>query len=258
MPPSASALFTSKQSYFASSRAPRYSLLFALPLLLVYELLAAALSGPSAASQVRNGADVLLKQLAGFAMGARGPLVLVAAIIGLCIWIAWRDVRRSGGVRPPIFAGMMLESTLLAVAFGIVIGTITARLLGTLDLLMIPGPQQEGGIASLGWSTRLMLSLGAGLYEELLFRVLLVGALAAGAQKLMRLSRRAAGILAAVVGALVFSAFHYVGAYGDPFELQSFTFRAISGLAFSGMYLLRGFGITAWTHALYDVFLLVL
>jgi hypothetical protein len=26
---------------------------------------------------------------------------------------------------------------------------------------------------------------------------------------------------------------------------------------FSGLYLLRGFGITAWTHALYDVFLAI-
>ena len=40
-------------------------------------------------------------------------------------------------------------------------------------------------------------------------------------------------------------------------ELQSFVFRALSGLAFSGLYLMRGFGITAWTHALYDAFLLL-
>ena len=58
-----------------------------------------------------------------------------------------------------------------------------------------------------------------------------------------------------LVGALVFSAFHYIGPYGDPISLPSFTFRALAGLVFSAMYLLRGFGITAWTHALYDVFL---
>jgi hypothetical protein len=61
-----------------------------------------------------------------------------------------------------------------------------------------------------------------------------------------------------VGGALLFSAFHYVGAYGDRWELQSFTFRFVGGLAFSALYLLRGFGITAWTHALYDVFLLLM
>lgn len=102
-----------------------------------------------------------------------------------------------------------------------------------------------------------MLSLGAGLYEELFFRVLLVGGLAAGARTLLGFGRKSAGVFAAVIGALVFSAFHYVGAYGDQFTIQSFTFRALSGLAFSALYLIRGFGITAWTHALYDAFLLL-
>jgi hypothetical protein len=62
--------------------------------------------------------------------------------------------------------------------------------------------------------------------------------------------------MAAVLGAAVFSAFHYIGPYGDPFSWPTFTFRLVAGLLFSAMYLLRGFGITAWTHALYDVFLI--
>jgi hypothetical protein len=78
------------------------------------------------------------------------------------------------------------------------------------------------------------------------------------AQHVAGLSRRAAGVLAVVGGAALFSAAHYVGAYGDPFTLDSFTFRFIAGLFFSALYVVRGFGITAWTHALYDAFLLVL
>ena len=103
-----------------------------------------------------------------------------------------------------------------------------------------------------------MISLGAGIYEELLFRVLLVGCLAWAARRLFGWSAGAAGVFATVVGALIFSAFHYIGPYGDHLELASFTFRAIAGVMFSALYLLRGFGITAWTHALYDVFLAVL
>src|ERR1051325_4348301 len=102
-----------------------------------------------------------------------------------------------------------------------------------------------------------MLSLGAGLYEELFFRVLLVTALAAAGRIVLGLGARGAGIFATLVGAFVFSAFHYIGPYGDAFKLQSFVFRMLSGVAFSGLYLLRGFGITAWTHALYDAFLLL-
>jgi membrane protease YdiL (CAAX protease family) len=100
------------------------------------------------------------------------------------------------------------------------------------------------------------LSLGAGLYEELLFRVVLV-ALIANALRLLGFARITSGVVAVVAGALLFSAFHYIGPLGDPFRLESFVFRALAGVAFSAMYLTRGFGITAWTHALYDVAVLL-
>ena len=106
------------------------------------------------------------------------------------------------------------------------------------------------------WPVILMVSLGAGIYEELVFRVLLVSALLLVARKLFGWSALASTAFAVITGALVFSAFHYIGPYGDPLEAPSFVFRAIAGLAFSGLYVTRGFGITAWTHALYDVFLL--
>jgi membrane protease YdiL (CAAX protease family) len=99
---------------------------------------------------------------------------------------------------------------------------------------------------------QLVLSLGAGIYEELLFRVLLVsGLLALGLRLGWRRSRAVAA--AVVVAALIFSAFHYIGPMGDDFAVPSFTFRAIAGLVLSGLYVTRGFGIAAWTHALYDV-----
>ena len=65
------------------------------------------------------------------------------------------------------------------------------------------------------------------------------------------------GVMATIVGAVIFSAFHYVGPFGDPFQLDSFIFRAVAGLLFSALYLLRGFGIAAWSHALYDVILML-
>jgi membrane protease YdiL (CAAX protease family) len=102
-----------------------------------------------------------------------------------------------------------------------------------------------------------MVSLGAGLYEELLFRVILVSALDRVGRLLLGWSPWAAGAGATLLGAAIFSAFHYVGPYGDAFQLQSFVFRMIGGVFFSGLYLLRGFGVDAWTHALYDVFILL-
>ena len=61
------------------------------------------------------------------------------------------------------------------------------------------------------------------------------------------------GLLSTIVGAVVFSAVHYVGALGDVFTWPSFTFRFLFGLALNALFLVRGFGVAAWTHALYDV-----
>jgi hypothetical protein len=150
---------------------------------------------------------------------------------------------------------MLAESVLYALLFGLVVGTLTGLLLGGLVTAPGMGLVARQAQAALSLPTKLMISLGAGMYEELLFRVLLVGTLAWSGRHLLGWGPRGAGIMATVVGALVFSGFHYLGPYGDPIDLASFTFRALAGLVFSAMYLLRGFGIAAWTHALYDVFL---
>ncbi len=242
-----------RQSYWAASRSPRYSLLFALPLLLLYEGLAAARPARVGSGEIRNGADVLLHQLAYAIAGPWGPLGLMPVIILLCTWLVIRDVRRSGGVRLGVFPLMMAESAVLALAFGLVVGTATAALLSHLPTMLVA----TGPIQKMDPVTRLLLSLGAGLYEELLFRVLLVGGLAFGGRVVLGLSRATSGVIATIVGALAFSAFHYIGPYGEPLHLQSFVFRAISGVAFSALYLTRGFGVTAWTHALYDVWVLL-
>jgi hypothetical protein len=240
-----------RTSYFALSRSHRYSILFALPLLLGYEALAAMLARPGHA-ELRNGADAMLRAAFTAVAGARGPLIFMAAIILLGVGLVVRDLRASRDrIRPIVFLGMIGEAALLAGIFGFVIGMTTAKLLGSLHALSI------GPLAQTSWPTRLMLSLGAGLYEELFFRVLLVTGIAAGARVVLGLGRRASGIIAAVVGAFIFSAFHYIGPYGDQLQLQSFVFRMLSGLAFSALYLVRGFGITAWTHAMYDAFLLL-
>ena len=254
------------RSYWRASRAHRYSLLFALPLLVLYEVLAAVLSYESGG--VRNGADVLIKSAFIAIAGQYGTMLFGAIVICVAVWLIGRDLRANGRtLKPAVFAGMTAESLVLAVVFGMVVSGITARVLAPFAVaapaamasqsLVVLGAIQ-GPLQSLGWGTQLMVSLGAGIYEELLFRVVLVSALAFFAARVLKLRAIPAGVFAVVVGAFIFSAFHYVGPYGDPLELQSFVYRMVGGLVFSAMYLLRGFGITAWTHALYDVMLLAI
>lgn len=233
------------RDYLQASRSPRYSVLFAVPLLLAYEALAFGLG--DSAGGVRNGADVLLKSLFVSLGGHRGLLLFTLVLVAAAAWLVVRDWRaHPGRLEPRIFLTMLAESVVLALLVGVVVGRVTQVLLQYL----VVGQQ----VAALSAPTQLMLSLGAGIYEELLFRVLLVGALAAFAHRVLHLTPRTSGAAACLLGAIIFSAFHYVGPYGDPFQVGSFVFRALAGLVFSALYLTRGFGVTAWTHALYDVF----
>ncbi len=241
-------------TYWQASRAPRYSLLFALPLLIIYQVLAAIVPAGPGGLGIRNGADVLLEAVFTWLAGVWGPRLFMLCLIGAGAWLIAKDIRANrGNLKPGFLPGMLLESVCLSLVFGIVVGGLTAALLGT------PPPPMSLGLSGqqLGRWTLLMLSIGAGIYEELLFRVVLVGLIAWGAAKLLGWRPLVSGLAATVLGALIFSAFHYIGPYGDRLDVYSFVFRTIAGLFFSGLYLLRGFGITAWTHALYDVFLLL-
>ena len=245
----ASSIRAEARQYWTSSRSHRYSLLFALPLLLLYELLEAVAPIRAQGGVVRNGADVLLTGIFSWMLGPRGPLVFMALVIGGALWLIMRD--RSGGpFRASTLGAMLGESLILSLLFGLVIGTATVHLVGPLRSLSA-GTGLDGGVLA-----RLTLSLGAGLYEELLFRVVIV-ALISNGLRFLGLARVAAGTLATIAGALLFSAFHYIGPLGEPLRLESFVFRTLAGLAFSVLYLTRGFGITAWTHALYDVAVLL-
>lgn len=251
MPPRSakSPVVAGASSYWRDARAPRYAVTLAAPLLVLYELLAAATAG-SGDGAVRNGADVILTSAFSAVAGARGPLLLGVVLVGGGGLLIWRDVKKHGGPVLSRLGLMLVEAMALAVATWVVVGSLTQGLLSRLHLL--------SGPSSLNVPTQLALSLGAGLYEELLFRVLLVGALLFAGEVLLGWSRRVSATLAVVLSALIFSAFHYVGPLGDTLTIASFTFRAMAGLWFSGLYVTRGFGITAWAHALYDVAITVM
>jgi hypothetical protein len=60
-----------------------------------------------------------------------------------------------------------------------------------------------------------------------------------------------------VVESVAFSAWHYTGSLGDSFELSSFVFRTVCGLVLTAIFALRGFAPAVWTHALYDVWVMI-
>lgn len=238
------------RAYFETTRTHVYSLLFALPLFVLYELGAAGMA--TQGGGMRNGADVLLRGLLATG-GVHGTLAFSAALaVGAAVIVALERRKRRVPIKRAYFAGMLAESGVYAVLFGGIVATATQALLGGFSRLAA-----DGGVSTLPKYDAVVLSLGAGIYEELLFRVIVTGGLLAllGA---MGMKRGRAAPVAVIVSALLFSAFHYVGPYAYPLELSSFTFRFLAGVAFSALFVVRGFGITAWTHALYDVLLVML
>ena len=173
-------LAVSLSRYGRAARQPRYSLTFAFPLLVAYEGLAFGLSHDALAG-VRNGADVMLKSVFVLLGGRNGLLVFGALLVGTGLVLAWRDRRRSGPMEGWVFVGMAMESLVYAVVFGLVVGALTGLLFARPGHRLGAGRGTVGS-ARLGLATQLMVSLGAGIYEELLFRVLLVGTLARGAR----------------------------------------------------------------------------
>jgi Na+-translocating ferredoxin:NAD+ oxidoreductase RnfD subunit len=242
--------------------------LLAIPLLVGYEALASFLSAGQDA-QLRNGADVLMQEFFLMVAGQRyASLLFAISMIGLGLWVVGRDMRANrGGLRPRVFVGMLLEAVVLAVCFGTVVGSLSAHVVGAIRLgsaadaitwLVGPGGRAAdampmGPIARAPTATKIMLALGAGVYEELVFRVFLVSAIALVTRRVFKWSVTVSGLVAVGLSALIFATFHYIGPYGDPLRLDSFVFRLIGGVVFSALYVTRGFGITAWTHALYDL-----
>ena len=97
------------------------------------------------------------------------------------------------------------------------------------------------------------LAIGAGIWEELLFRVGLIGMLIYLMENFLGYSQLFASLVAVIIGAFFFSYFHYIGELGDIFTFKSFSLRAIAGVFLGSLYIFRGFGITAYTHIFYDM-----
>ena len=102
----------------------------------------------------------------------------------------------------------------------------------------------------------IILSLGAGIYEELIFRVLLIYVFYQSIKFLFRLGKFSTNFYAIILSAILFSSFHFIGA--ESFNQEAFAVRFIAGIFLAFLYVQRGFGITAITHSFYDIFVIFL
>ncbi len=227
-----------ENGYLLSSRTPFYGLLITIPLLIVYEMMTLFV-GHYENYSVRNYAEILFKELLDL-LGLHGPVMFaLLVIIVLAVVFYFRDQKHKK-FSPSYLGYMFLESTFYAIFLGFIASRFTRM------LFMVINPQDQ--------QVSIMLSLGAGFYEELIFRVLLFG-ITARTLILLKMQKFTAYLISALFSSVLFSWSHYMGS--EQFQIISGFFRLFMGILFCVLYKLRGFGITAYTHALYDLFLLV-
>jgi len=277
-----------RDSYFERTSRPIYAIVFLLPFIVFYELGTILINTDVLnQTQVRVVAFVWLQSFLDeyVGLGSRlawiaPPLAAIVILIALQI-TSRKDWRFWPGDIPP----MAVECTLLAVPLIVltlflsgstgpqssiaqfdtgVLRTQTERsrspsLVGTNSL---SSPTTEaGGTQTESQSVwpSIVIGIGAGIYEELVFRLILICVLMLLFQDVLRLSRKSSIILSVLISALLFSAHHHVDFLSgqanaaDPFTLGRFAFRTIAGIYFAVLFAIRGFGITAGTHAFYDI-----
>ena len=261
-----------ESGYFQESRQPIYSAALVLPFLLAYEIGLIVLR-----SDLINGGQAILKQLGApivRSLGVSGSLVSIVFIAAA--FVIWQ-VRSDGKwkIQPPVLIAMFMESFFFALLLFLVLRvfvhyvaddpspprkhsmvhqSISNATPPALAAERMPVPCATRSSAESGTELRdFVLYCGAGVYEELVFRVMLLGLLMLVLTQMMHMEHAYAAAWSVAIGAIIFSAYHHIGASGDKFELNVFLQRLIAGLYFSALYYNRSFGIAAASHALYDI-----
>ena len=229
--------------YFERSKEPLASLALLLPLLVFHEL-------GVVAQEIRGEAPVTVEAYRWIELGvsSSGFLLRAApAILTLGLLLVLHLARGADWSMPRFLPGwMFLES----------LGWMAPLLIGQAVLGAAVFASAPAAAASVGGL--LNIAIGAGLYEELLFRLMLVGGLDWLLRRVVGLEGWWPGAIAILVSATLFALYHDLSPSQGKDVAGLFVLYAAGGIFFGVLYMTRGFGITAATHAFYDISVLLL
>lgn len=227
--------------YLSATRHPWPCLLFLLPLLAAYEGGVIWLGGAHP-EVLRNGVDAWLRW--GLERFGLSPLywtpALVVGVFIIWTWNDWYD-------RPYDVFGVWLGMAIESVVFALGLWGLNRGLGPMLDRLGVTLNTSHPAAAA-----QAVTFVGAGIYEEVVFRLVLFTALG-WLLRSLQLPGLVAFLLAAAASAALFSLAHHAGPYGEAFDRLVFLFRLLAGLYFALLFQVRGFGIAVGAHACYDV-----
>lgn len=246
--------------YLDASRRPLEILLFLLPLVVLYELwLVLELRGGPAV--LTNKAHETVYRFLGLFGGLFGldanpsglwalslPGVLLVAIL-----LGWQFASRNPWKAEPRTVGIMAIESLLAAAALVVVARLIASVPGGGLPIGAAGSSGDGSIRSLSLGGRLAISVGAGLYEEMVFRLGLMSLVVWGLGSVLGWREGPTLAIAIAVSALLFAIYHPLRDATGSVDRRRFAFYLVAGAWFATLYALRGFGIAVGAHAGYDV-----
>jgi hypothetical protein len=220
--------------YFRLSRTLAASYVFVVPILVAHQ--AGLIKYPDA----RNGTTPIYDELFDKVNWA-GAVVLNLLLLSLLFFAIYRtrDERKR---LPSMYAWMFFESTVWAAVLYVV-----SILIQRYPLVIDPFWVQLGHT--------LTVSIGAGIFEEFLFRFLLLGGTAALFVRVLHAPRAFAFTVAIAMSAGVFSFAHHAASHigSEPWDVRVFLIRALLGALLGVLYCWRGLGVVVYTHALYNI-----
>ncbi len=243
--------------YWGLSARPLHSLVFLLPLVLLYEL-GALVSLTNAAAGIQE--TIRAKKLLDLFFSTFGVAGLLVSGIAMLVVLLFMHVlgRERWSVRPWVVVGMVFEAALWALPL-MVFGAVFLRAGAMLDpAAAVAGGGGGSALLEKSLLARATIAVGAGLYEELLFRLVGVAVLHLIAKDILR-SREAVARVVAVVGtAAAFAVYHDVAGPGGVVDWSALGFFFVAGVYFGAIYVARGLGIVVGAHAAYDLIALVI
>ncbi|RLS92045.1 MAG: CPBP family intramembrane metalloprotease [Planctomycetota bacterium] len=230
------------QGYFEASRRPLEILFFLLPLIALYEYeLVRVLR--SAEGLVTNGAHLAILRLFD-AFGLDAVALSLPGFLLIAVFLVMHVLSRGPWIVDlSVVTRMVGESAALAIPL-LVFAALVER--------MAPAAQVED-FASLDLGARIAVSIGAGLYEELVFRMALIALVIAICTDLLKMQKPVALVSAVAVSSLAFAMYHPLRGADGAVVPGRFLFFLAGGLYFGVLYVVRGFGIAAAAHAFFDI-----
>ncbi|MGA2094337.1 MAG: CPBP family glutamic-type intramembrane protease [Sedimentisphaerales bacterium] len=253
-----------RDSYLERTSRPVYAIVFLLPFIIFYELGTIFINTDVLSqTEIRVVAFVWLQELLRY-LGFGGKFLwAMPALVVIVILLAYQLVSgKRWWVSFPDIIPMTLECILLAIPL-IVLSLFlhSSSVASNSSSQCIPAAAQSAAATQTQPSllADIVTGIGAGIYEELLFRLILICVLLLLFQDVFGLGKNNSIVLAVLVSAALFGAHHHIDFLsgrpnrGDFFDWPKFIFRTMAGVYFAALFAIRGFGITAGTHAFYDI-----